>query len=114
VWAAAFALLLQGACAPPPDNPLAATPPHAPDPGAPPPASAADGFRYRRGDGAELIFDASRGAYRVAGFPHLWFHGEQYYRSSPAGWESGPTLRGPWHRIALEEVPAALRTRPER
>lgn len=99
VAAAALAL---GACASAP----AREPPAAPAP--------APGYRAKTPQGVDLVFDARRGVYGVAGAPDRYWVDQRFYRRGEAGWLVAPALDGPWTECPSGDLPPGLRSEEAR
>lgn len=74
----------------------------------PPPWAPAHGHRHVHHD-VTLVFDTELACYTVQGHRDAFYHHDHYYRWRSDRWERASRLRGPWHVVTLDHLPAGLR-----
>jgi hypothetical protein len=74
----------------------------------PPPHAPAHGYRHKHREGVDLIFDAHRGVYVVAGHPACYWQDDHYYRDRGSRWEVSVSIQGPWRITATSSLPSGL------
>ncbi len=63
---------------------------------------------HHRHKGVEIVFDEPLGVYVVIGRPRHYFHGNRFYRLTPAGWQVSVRLERGWVKVRRHDIPKGL------